>query len=203
MFLDYSANNYQKLIQEYFTDTPELVQQILKLAPTAVEFRQLSTRELSFLKNQAPLTMEKFLGAVQIGQLITKSPRNLYGHAYSSTMVGKAFLNEYAGDQQESVTILCTDIHNEIIAKQRLFIGGQSQCSLFPDQIFRYAIKNCAAGVIVIHNHPSGCVEPSDNDLQMCRRIDQAGNTIGIHLLDFLIIGNERYYSWREEAADL
>ena len=50
MFLDYSANNYQKLIQEYFTDTPELVQQILKLAPTADEFSQLSTKKIKIIK---------------------------------------------------------------------------------------------------------------------------------------------------------
>ncbi len=203
MFLDVSSNRYQTLIRTYFNDEPNLAEQIFKLAPTAAEFRQLSTREITYLKNLSTERMGRFLDAVQIGEFIVKSPHDLYGHAYSSTLVGQALLEEYAGDQQESVTILCTDVHNEIIAKQRLFIGGQSQCSLFPDQIFRYAIKNCATGVIVVHNHPSGSIEPSDNDLQMCRRIDQAGNTIGIHLLDFLIVGSESYYSWREDTLDL
>lgn len=203
MFLDVSSDRYQTMIQKYFNDAPELAKQLFKLAPTAAEFRQLSTREVLYLKNFSPQKLGKFLDAVQIGELIVKSPRSLYGHAYSSTLVGQALLDEYAGDQQESVTIICTDVHNEIIAKQRLFIGGQSQCSLFPDQIFRYAIKNCATGVIVVHNHPSGRIEPSDNDLQMCRRIDRAGNTIGIHLLDFLIVGDESYYSWREDTSDL
>lgn len=203
MFLDQTLTNYQQLITGYFVDHPELAQWLLKRAPTPVDFRQLSKSELYFFKSKAPGVIGPFLSAVQIGELVVKCPRNLYGHAYSSALVGEAFIEEYAGDQQESVTILCTDVHNEIIARQQLFVGGQSQCSLFPDQIFRYALKNSATGVIVVHNHPSGNIEPSDNDLLMCQRIERAGNAIGISLLDFMIIGNKRYYSWRESMVDL
>ena len=200
MFLDVSSNRYQTLIRTYFNDEPNLAEQIFKLAPTAAEFRQLSTREITYLKNLSTERMGRFLDAVQIGEFIVKSPHDLYGHAYSSTLVGQALLEEYAGDQQESVTILCTDVHNEIIAKQRLFIGGQSQCSLFPDQIFRYAIKNCATGVIVVHNHPSGNTMPSHEDIYVTKRIIETGDLIGIPLIDHIIIGDGRYTSMKENG---
>lgn len=203
MIINESTNRYQKLVHEYFRKTPDLAEYFLKRVPTPAEFRQLSQNELRFIKSQAPNELGKFIVALELGELIVKSPRNLYGHAYTSTLVGRTFVEEYAGDQQESVTILCTDVHNEIIAKQQLFIGGTSQCCLFPDQIFRYALKNCAMGVIVIHNHPSGIIEPSDTDLSMCQRVEQAGNAIGISLLDFMIVGGGKYYSWRENFGDL
>ncbi len=203
MILDNTNNHYQQLVQKYFADQPHAAEALLLKSPTPADFHHLTKNELRYLKGTSPMEVEKFLLAVQLGELIVKSPRNLYGHAYSSTLVGKNFMNEYAGDQQESVVVLCTDVHNEIIARQQLFIGGRSQCSLYPDQIFRYALKNCAAGVIIVHNHPTGYSEPSDNDLMMCQRLERAGNPIGIQLIDFLIIGHNKYYSWRECAADL
>lgn len=203
MFLDVSMTNYQKLVKRYFIKEPELATWFLKQVPTPADLRGLSVNEIQFLKHRSPKLIGQFMAALQIGELIIKSPRVLYGHAYSSALVGETFVNEYAGENQETVTVLCTDVHNEIIARRQLFIGGQSQCALYPDQIYRYALKNCASGVIIVHNHPSGQIEPSDNDLLMCQRLEKAGNTIGIHLLDFLIIGNDKYYSWRENAADL
>jgi DNA repair protein RadC len=203
MFLDVTMTNYRKLVKQYFMAEPELATWFLKRVPTAADFRCLSTNELRFLKSRSPQLIGQFITALQLGALIVKSPHELYGHAYSSALVGKNFMEEYAGEKQESVTVLCTDVHNEIIARRQLFVGGRSQCCLYPDQIYRYALKNCASGVIIVHNHPSGQIEPSDNDLLMCQRLEKAGNTIGIQLLDFLIVGQERYYSWRETSVDL
>ncbi|WP_251547228.1 JAB domain-containing protein [Limosilactobacillus caecicola] len=203
MFLEVTTRNYRKLVQEYFIDQPELAVWFLKHVPTAHDFRQLTVNERRLIKGRAKKELGQFFAAVQLGELIVKSPHELYGHAYSSSLVGNSFVDEYAGEEQESVTVLCTDVHNEIVARHQLFVGGRSQCSLYPDQIFRYALKNCAAGVIIVHNHPSGSIEPSDNDLLMCQRLERAGNTIGICLLDFIIIGQAHYYSWRENSADL
>ncbi|WP_295729851.1 JAB domain-containing protein [uncultured Limosilactobacillus sp.] len=202
MFLEDPINSYQQLVRGYFTDQPKLAAEILEKIPTPTDFRQLGKNELQYFKSNYP-EMIKFLFAIQLGEVIVKSPRNIYGHAYSSTLVGRNFVEECAGDSQESVTVLCTDVHNEIIARRQLFIGGRSQCSLYPDQIYRYALKNCASGVIIVHNHPSGGTEPSDNDLMMCQRLERAGNLIGIQLIDFLVIGHGNYYSWRENIEDL
>lgn len=203
MFLEKTTDHYQKLVQAYFTDQPQLAAEMLEKVPTPADFRQLTSNELQYLKTNHPKEMSKLITAIQLGELIVKSPRNLYGHAYSSTLVGRNFVDECAGDSQESVTVLCTDVHNEIIARHQLFIGGRSQCCLYPDQIYRYALKNCASGVIIVHNHPTGGIEPSDNDMMMCQRLERAGNLIGIQLIDFLVVGHGNYYSWRENAEDL
>lgn len=203
MFLEVSQSNYQRLVRYYFANEPEIGEWFLNAVPTAADFRQLSDGDKQMLVMKHPALIRNLFHAAELGALIIKSPHNIYGHAYSSQMVGESFIEEYQGEEQESVTVVCTDIHNEIIARQRIFLGGSSQCSLYPDQIFRYALQKCASGVIIIHNHPSGNVEPSDNDLMMARRNEQAGNTIGIQLVDFLIVGHDNYYSWRENLEDL
>lgn len=203
MYFNVSDDRYRKLVRQYFKGKPALALWFLKNIPNPDVYRKMTINEKRFVKSRDPEKIGKLLTAIELGQLIVKSPYRLYGHAYSTSLVGQAFIEEYRGESQESVTILCTDVHNEIIARQKLFVGGSSQCSLFPDQVYRYALKNNASGVIVVHNHPSGQVEPSDNDYQMCKRLDHSGRILGIHLLDFIVVGHDRYYSWREEMSDL
>lgn len=203
MFIDVSQSSYDQLIKKYFCNSPETADWFLEIVPTPDDFRDLSIGDKKRLMTRDPNRVGALFCAAELGAVVVKSPRNIFGHAYSSQMVGRLFMDEYCGEVQESVTVLCTDVHNEIIARRQIFIGGSSQCSLYPDQVFRYALKHCASGVIIIHNHPSGNVEPSDNDLMMASRNERAGNTIGIRLVDFLIVGKDQYYSWREDMEDL
>lgn len=203
MFLDVTQSHYEQLITDYFAKTPEIGRWFLKCVPTAEDFRQLNDQQKRVIQRKDPVNIGHLFLAAEIGEVVLKSPQPLLGHAYSSNMVGLALMDEYYGEQQESVMVLCTDVHNEIIARQQIFIGGSSQCSVYPDQIFRYALQKCARGVIIVHNHPSGYSEPSDNDLAMAKRNERAGNMIGVQLVDFIIIGNDNYYSWRESRQDL
>ena len=85
------------------------------------------------------------LAAVNLGTMAVRSPHDLYGQAASSTSVGTALIDEFAGEEQEMVVAMCTDVHNKIIATKRLFIGGTSECSTYPNQVFRFAIKTGGA----------------------------------------------------------
>lgn len=94
-------------------------------------------------------------------------------------------------------------MHNEIIHFQILFAGGTSECALYPDQILRIGIQNYASGMILAHNHPTGVPKPSEADKMFCQRIEAAGRLVGIPLLDFIIVGNTDYFSWRENELFL
>jgi len=68
-----------------------------------------------------------------------------------------------------------------------------------PREIFHSAIKSSASRVILIHNHPSGDPSPSEADLQLTERLIEAGELLGITVLDHVIIGNGKWWSWREK----
>lgn len=189
---------YEELVHRYFGNGSQLAETFLELVPTPATFKKMAKDDFRALLEVGDPKIADLIIAIQLGEVILKSPDTIIGHAYSSRIVGMNYIDQYAGDDQESITVLCTDVHNEIIAQRRLFSGGHGECSVFPDYIFRYAIKNCAHSIILVHNHPTGNVAPSDNDLRMCTRLERAGNLLGIHLLDFIIVGGTDYYSWRE-----
>lgn len=77
--------------------------------------------------------------------------------------------------------------------------GGVCTCPVSPRELYMRALMAGATGIIVVHNHPSGDPAPSKEDEIVCARIDEAGKMIGIQLFDYIVIGEGRYYSFREE----
>lgn len=191
---------YEALVEKAFAPNHALANWFLLQLPTVDAFRNLDDHEKQRLC-QHDLRVAPVLAAINLGKLIVKSPRKLYGKAYSSMMVGHNMIEEYAGDDQESVMVIVTDPHNDIIAKKKMFMGGNIECRLYLNQIFRYALLHNACGLILVHNHPSGDVVPSDCDEQFHNRIQKAGKLIGVRLVDFLIVGADRYFSWSEGLA--
>lgn len=91
-----------------------------------------------------------------------------------------------------------TAIGYHIVAK-----GSLTSAIVHPREVFKGALLANARGIIAAHNHPSGCVEPSDNDINTTKRLQEAGNILGIDLMDHIIIGDKRYYSFKEESVYL
>ena len=89
---------------------------------------------------------------------------------------------------------------NEINGIQICSIGTLSEAVVHPREIFKYSILKNADKIIVVHNHPSGDLHPSSHDIETTRRLSNAGNIIGIKLLDHLIINDKDFYSFAEEG---
>lgn len=196
---------YLTLVELIFKDTPELGEHFLELFPTPSDFRNMTMEEQDAFLGYDREKLTPILGAVELGRFILTSPHQLLGHAYSSNEVGRSLVDEMAGQTQETVQVICTDVHNEIIARGCLFKGGPAECMLYPDQIFRYALHWNAYGLIMAHNHPSGDPQPSKQDLGFMQRLERGCRLLDLHLLDCLIVGNQDYFSWREsqEATTL
>jgi DNA repair protein RadC len=87
---------------------------------------------------------------------------------------------------------------SQLIEKQLVSLGTLNQSLVHPREVFRQAIINSAAGIIVVHNHPSGALEPSAEDKQITKRLKECGVLIGIELLDHIIISKNGHTSLRE-----
>ena len=80
-------------------------------------------------------------------------------------------------------------------------LGGMTECTIHVPEIFKTAILSNCPNIICIHNHPSGDVRPSEDDRQITKRLQTAGNYIGIKLQDHIIIGdNEEFFSFRQQS---
>lgn len=101
---------------------------------------------------------------------------------------------------KEHFRVLLLDAKNRVFGSELVSIGTLNTSLVHPRELFRRAIQASAAAVILVHNHPSGDPTPSAEDLQLTRRLVEAGRLLGIEILDHLIIGDNRYVSLKERA---
>jgi len=89
------------------------------------------------------------------------------------------------------------DRKNQIISIETISIGGLASSVVHPREVFKPAVKKSAAGLILVHNHPSGDPMPSREDIEVTKRLVEAGRIMGIEVLDHIIIGDRDYVSMR------
>ena len=128
-------------------------------------------------------------GSAQVDVLVD-SPRQVWGIVRG--LVGS--------DEREHFYVFHLDAHKRVRGIQLVSIGTLTASLVHPREVFRAAIINGAAEIIVAHNHPSGDQTPSPEDRETTRRLKQVGKLIGIPLIDHVIVAGERYMSFHEGA---
>ena len=101
---------------------------------------------------------------------------------------------------EENFIILCLNARNKITGIHTISIGSLNASIVHPREVFKAALLNNANGIICLHNHPSGDPKPSKNDAEITHRLINAGNILGINVLDHIIIGDNKYMSFKEQG---
>lgn len=174
--------------------------EVLKVVEGINRLKQVSLQELMQIPGIGKVKATEILAAVEFGRRISKSTQLKEGTVSSSEWVGQYLQEELSNLNQENVMALYLNTKNEIIKKDIVFIGSLNSSVAHPREIFNRAISYSAARIIIAHNHPSGNIEPSEADLSFTNRMVEAGELIGIELLDHFIIGENCYLSLREEG---
>jgi len=101
---------------------------------------------------------------------------------------------------QEEFWVLLFNRANRLIKKKRVSEGGVSGTVADPKIIFKLALEELASGIIVVHNHPSGNLTASQNDINLTKKLKEAGKVMEVQLLDHLIIAGQKYFSFADEG---
>ncbi len=101
---------------------------------------------------------------------------------------------------EEHFCILCLNTKNRIAGVHTISIGCLNSAMVHPREVYKAAALNNAASIILLHNHPSGDTTPSREDMKMTKRLVEAGEIMGITVLDHLIIGEDEYTSFKERG---
>lgn len=102
--------------------------------------------------------------------------------------------------KKEHFYILLLDSKNQIINHSLISVGLLDASPIHPREVFKEAIKNSAASIVLIHNHPSGDPTPSEQDNEVTQLLINSGDMLGIKVIDHLIIGNNNFYSFKEKS---
>lgn len=121
--------------------------------------------------------------------IIIRSPRDIFP-------LFKEKINNF---NKEHFMVTSLDSRNKIISIDIISIGTLNSSLIHPRETFEVAIKNHAAGIIICHNHPSGELKPSEDDLIVTNNLIKSGQLLGIEIADHLIISKENYFSLKEK----
>jgi DNA repair protein RadC len=106
----------------------------------------------------------------------------------------------FGGIKEEEFRVIFLDNHHHIIEVETLQQGTVNQAAVYPRKVLERALKHKASGIILVHNHPSGYVSPSPDDLRLTKTIAQIAAKLDIQVHDHLIIGGDTFYSFRERG---
>jgi DNA repair protein RadC len=147
--------------------------------------------------------MEKMYEIQQIKQVI-KEVEGSEKHMVRSPIDAAIVAAEIIGDEDREVfLVMCLNTKNRIVAVHRCHVGSLAASIVHPREVFKSAILNNAMSIIVSHQHPSGDTTPSREDIEVTRRLIEAGKVLGIEVLDHLIVNAHAEYTSLKEKGYL
>ena len=164
------------------------------------ELEQASISEVCTLKGLGTAKAAQLRAALELGKRLLGNTANK-GPAFSAGQdVYAYFYPRFTGLKKEVFHCAMLDVKNRLIRDSRISEGTLTSSLIHPREAFREAIKESAVSVIFVHNHPSGDPHPSREDIMITGRLESAGETVGIKVLDHIIIGDGQYVSMLEKG---
>ncbi len=165
--------------------------------PLAV-LRDISVAELMRIPGIGPAKATTILAAIELGKRAFQSRPADRTVIDSPAAAAAALSQDLMWQNQERFAVVLLDIKNRLLGTQVITIGTATETLAPPGEIFREVIRQGATRLIVAHNHPSGNLEPSSEDIELTRQLLSGAKFLAIPLLDHLILGNGNYQSLRE-----
>jgi DNA repair protein RadC len=178
-----------------------LANQILTLAGGARGLTRLHRGQLAAIPGIGRAQASRVQAAIELGRrtLLTSSaarprftrPRDIAVH----------LLPEHGAHPVERFGVMLLDVRNRLLSTRLISVGSLDASVAHPREIFREALVAGAAAVVVFHNHPSGDVTPSKDDIELTERLRRAGDVVGVELIDHLILADAQYCSMKESRV--
>jgi DNA repair protein RadC len=166
-----------------------------------VRLRNVSLADLTQVSGIGPAKATTILAAIELGKRVYQSKPPERAIVDDPSVAANALSHDLMWQSQERFAVLMLDVKHRILASQVVTIGTATETLAHPREIFREAIRQGSARMIVAHNHPSGSLEPSGEDIHLTRQLLKAAQILGIPLLDHLILGNGDFASLRERTS--
>lgn len=176
----------------------EVASEIISLDRTGIKFlSDCRPEELSKVKGIGKARACEILAAVELGKRIASIPAEEKDVIKSSSNIADIFMERMRYYKKEHFLSIMINAKGQIIEETEVSIGDLCSSTTHPREVFVDAVRRSAGSVIFVHNHPSGDPTPSEMDIATNRRLMEAGEILGIPVLDHIIIGDGKYVSMR------
>lgn len=178
-----------------------LASEVLKLVKDVSDLKKLSLSKLISINGIGAVKAIEFLAALELGRRVYESkPLENDLRCNSAHKIFDHFKSEFSGVNQEYFYCLYLNSQKKLIDKKLLFKGTLNKSLIHPREVFKEAYLSSAAYIICIHNHPSGNVIPSNDDINITNTLVEIGYIQKIPVIDHIIIGENNYYSFYENG---
>ncbi len=178
-----------------------LAQRILNsVDDNLAELSRLSVKDLMKFKGIGMAKAVSIVAALELGKRRRADEIPERKKIKSSEDVYNILYAELADKNYEEFWILLLDRANQVIRKVNISEGGMAGTVADPKKIFKIALDHNASSIILAHNHPSNNMKPSTNDIELTKKIVNSGKVLEINVLDHLIIGTDKYFSFADES---
>lgn len=161
----------------------------------------INYKVLSHIKGIGKSKACSLLSAIELGKRLNTEIDTLNSIKFNNPdIVFKYYSNKFKYKKQEYFYAIYLDNNKRIISDKQLFVGTLNYSLVHPREIFKEAYLLSASSIIVLHNHPSGNVIPSKQDYDITNNLINVGKLLGICIIDHIIIGNNNYYSFKQNS---
>ena len=159
-----------------------------------------SIQELSAIKGIGPAKSAEIKACMEIARRLRQQKWEVGDALRSSEDVFRHFSERLVKEKREIFYVVLLNNKNRKIREVKISEGSLTASLVHPREVYNPVIRESAAAVIFVHNHPSGDPAPSPEDLEITRRLKQVGEVMGIRVLDHVVIGHDSYYSFSDRG---
>jgi len=185
------------------TSAQEMANQLLRQFGGLTDLQQVSISELCSVNGIGPAKATQILAAFELGRRSLARPLHSRLRALSSRDIYEHYHPLLRDLKQEVFKLVLFDGKNRLIKDLTVSKGSLSMNIVHPREVFKPAVRESAASVILLHNHPSGDPTPSPEDRVLTNRLVKAGRIMGVKVLDHVVIGRGRYFSFSDQGWEI
>jgi len=179
----------------------ELSQRILQHAhQNLIELSKLSVADLQKFRGIGEAKALSIIAALELGKRRRRSDMHDKKQITKSNHAFEIFQEHLAYQNYEQFSAILLNRANRVIRTISISDGGITGTVVDPKKVFKLALEFNATSIILGHNHPSGQIQPSEADIALTRKMKQGGELLEIPVLDHIIVGDERYYSFSDDG---
>jgi DNA repair protein RadC len=176
----------------------QLAQELLSLCGSINNLSALDVNTLESIKGIKGVKASEVLALCEVSRRMAQQASLEVDVIDQPSRLVNWLKKELGSSQQEQFMVVFLNTKNHIIGYKILYMGGLDRSIVHPREVYKEALKVSAARIIAVYNHPSGDVSPSENDRLVTKVLEEAGDTMGIPLLDHLIVSHYGYTSLRQ-----
>jgi len=182
------------------TGALDIAGDVLAAVGVVKDLSGVSVEKLARVKGLGEAKACRLKAAVELGRRVAKATRGQARIVRCPDDAAGLVIEDMKNLDREHFGVILLDSKNAVISVERVSVGTVNSSLVHPREVLKPALEKSATSIILVHNHPTGNVAPSREDIMITRRFEKCGKILGIEVIDHIIVGDGNYRSMKESG---